>query len=111
MESSGSGETNALINLTYHRLYTDKIYLCAKDSYEAKYHFLINKRKGVGLEECNNSKAFMDHLDDMDGIYENIKEYNPERQHKLLITFGNMTTDILRNKKLNLIAAALFIRG
>ena len=42
----------------------------------------------------------MEYLDDMDGIYKNIKEYNPDRQRKLLITFGNMITDILAIKNL-----------
>ena len=51
----------------------------------------------------------MEYLDDMDGIYENIKECNPDRQRKLLITFGNMIADILSNKKPNLIATSLVL--
>ena len=47
----------------------------------------------------------MEYLDDMDGIYENIKECNPDRQRKLLITFGNMIADI----KPNLIATSLVL--
>ena len=34
---SGSGKTNTLLNLINHKLYADKIYLHAKDPYEAKY--------------------------------------------------------------------------
>ena len=34
---SGSGEINALINLISHQPDIDKIYFCAKDSFEAKY--------------------------------------------------------------------------
>ena len=34
---SGSGKTNALLNLINNQLDVDKIYLCAKDSYKAKY--------------------------------------------------------------------------
>ena len=34
--SSGSGKTNALLNLINNQLDIDKIYLYAKDSYEAK---------------------------------------------------------------------------
>ena len=34
---SGSGKTNALLNLINNQLDIDKIYLYAKDQYEAKY--------------------------------------------------------------------------
>ena len=44
IEGSGSGETNALLNLINNQPDIDKIYLYAKDPYEAKYQFLINKR-------------------------------------------------------------------
>ena len=47
---SGSGKTNALLNLLNNQPDIDKIYLYAKDPYEAKYQFLINKREKVGLD-------------------------------------------------------------
>ena len=34
---AGSGEINVLINLISHQPDIDKIYFCAKDSFEAKY--------------------------------------------------------------------------
>ena len=42
---SGSGKTNSLFNLINQQPDIDKIYLYAKDPYEAKYQFLINKEK------------------------------------------------------------------
>ena len=42
---SKPGTTNSLLNLINHKLYTDEIYLYAKDPYESKYQFLINKAK------------------------------------------------------------------
>ena len=39
----GSVKTNALLNLINHEPDIDKIYLYAKDPYEAKYQFIINK--------------------------------------------------------------------
>ena len=42
---SGSGKINALFNLINNRPDIDKIYLYAKDLYEPKYQFLINKRR------------------------------------------------------------------
>ena len=38
------GKPNSLFNLISHQPDIDKIYLCAKDLYEAKYQLLINKR-------------------------------------------------------------------
>ena len=32
----------------------DKIYLCAKDPYEAKYQYLINKREQLGLKHFDD---------------------------------------------------------
>ena len=43
--SSGSAETNALLNLINNQPDIDKIYLYTKNPYEAKYQFLINKRE------------------------------------------------------------------
>ena len=40
---SGSGKTNALLNLINNQPDIDKIYLYAKDPYEAKYQYLIKK--------------------------------------------------------------------
>ena len=47
---SGSGKTNALLNLINNQPEIDKIYLYAKDPYEKKYQYLINKREKVGLK-------------------------------------------------------------
>ena len=41
---SWSGKTNVLLNLINNQPDIDKIYLYAKDPYEAKYQFLISKR-------------------------------------------------------------------
>ena len=41
---SGSGKTNSLFNLINDKPDIDKLYLYAKDPYEAKYQSLINKR-------------------------------------------------------------------
>ena len=42
---SGSGKTNALLNLINNQPDIDKIYLYVKDPYEAKYQYLIHKRQ------------------------------------------------------------------
>ena len=44
-------------------------------------------------------------------IYKSIEEYNPNKNHKILIVFDDMTANVLSNKKLNPIVTKLFIRG
>ena len=39
----------------------DKIYLYAKDRYEAKYQYFIKKREKVGLNHFNDPKAFIEY--------------------------------------------------
>ena len=56
---SGSGKTNVLLNLIDNQPDIDKIYLYAKDPYEAKYQYLINIREKVGLERFNDPKALL----------------------------------------------------
>ena len=82
---SGSGKTNSLFNLISHQLNIDRIYLYVKDSYEAKYKLLFKKRESTGLKHLNESKAFIEHSNDMDDIHKNIEEYNPNKERKILI--------------------------
>ena len=56
---SGSGKANVLLNLIENQPEIDKIYLYAKDPYEAKYQYLINKREGVGINHFNDPKTFI----------------------------------------------------
>ena len=56
---SGSGKTNALLNLIKEQPGVDKIYLYAKDPYEPKYQFLINKRESTGLKHFDDPYVFI----------------------------------------------------
>ena len=58
---SGSGKTNSLFYLINHQTAIDKVYLYAKDPYEAKYQFSINKRERKDLKDFSDSKAFIEH--------------------------------------------------
>ena len=75
---SGSGKTHALLNLINSLLDIDKIDLYAKDPYEAKYQFLINKRESTGLKNFNDPKAFTEYSNDMQDVYKNIDQYNAD---------------------------------
>ena len=74
---SGSGKANALLNLINNEPDIDKIYLHAKNSYEAKYQLLINKRESTGYK------------------------YNLSKKQKILVIFDDMIADMLSNKKPN----------
>ena len=83
----------------------------AKDSYEAKYQYLINKREGVAINHFNDPKAFIKYSNDIRNVYKNIDDYNPDKENKILVVFDGMIADVIHNKKLNSIVADLFIRG
>ena len=72
---------------------------------------MINKQESTGLKHLNDFKAFIKQSNDMDDIYENIEEYNPNKKCKILIVFDDMIADTLSNRKLNLIVTELSIRG
>ena len=97
--SSGSGKTNALLNLIKEQEDIDKIYLYAKDLSEPKYEFLFKKREDVGIKHCNDSDRFTEYSNTIDYVYEDTHGYNPSRERKILIVFDDMTADIMTNKK------------
>ena len=95
---SGSGKTNALLNLINNQPDTDK-YLYAKDPYEAKYQFLISKRESTGLKHFNDPKAFTDYSNNMQDVYKSTDEYNADKERKILIVFDDMIADMINNKR------------
>ena len=88
-----------------------KVYLYAKDPYEAKYQFLIHNKQSTGLKHFNDFKAFIEYCNNMDDIYKNIEEYSPNKKQKVLIVFNEMVSDMVSNRKLTQIGTELFIRG
>ena len=48
--------------------------------------FFINKQESTGLKHLHlsYSKAFIEYSIDMNDIYKNIEEYNPNKKHKIL---------------------------
>ena len=108
---SGSRKTNSLLNLLNWEPDIDKIYLSAKYPYEAKFELLINKRKSTGLMYLNDWKSFIKCSNDMDDIYKNIEDYNPNKKQIILIVSDGMIAEMVSNKILNPIVTELFIRG
>ena len=111
VRGSGSGKTNVLLNLIENQPAIDKIYLYAKDLFEARYQYLINKREDVGIDHFNDPKAFIEYSNDMHYVYKNIDGYNRDKENKILIVFDDMIADTIHNKKLDSVVTELFIRG
>ena len=107
---SGSGKTNALLNLINNQPDIDDIYLYATDPYEAKYQYLINKSEKVGQNHFDDPKPFIEYSNDMQDAYKNIEDYNPGKKRKVLIVFDDMIADMINNERLNPIVTELFIR-
>ena len=59
---SGSGETNALINLINEQNDIDKMYWYARDLSKPNYEYLIKKHEDVGIKHLNNPNAFIECL-------------------------------------------------
>ena len=55
----------------------------------------------TGLKHFNDLKAFIEYSNDMDDVYKNIEDYNPNKKWKILILFDDMIADTLYNKKIN----------
>ena len=78
----GTGKTNSLFNLIGHQPDIDKIYLFPKDLHAAKYQLLINQGENTGSKHCNDCKAFIEYSNDINDIYKNIEQYNPNKKSK-----------------------------
>ena len=72
---TGYRKTNAVLNLISNQPDIDKIYLYAKDPYEAKYQYLFEKREKVGLNHYEDPEAFIECSNDMQDVYKNVGEY------------------------------------
>ena len=70
----------------------------AKDSYETKYQYLVNKRESAGINHFNNPKAFIEYSNNMYHVYKNIDKYNPGKENKILIVFYDMIADMINKK-------------
>ena len=88
----------------------DKIYLYAKDLEEPQYQLLINKREKAGIKFNNDTTAFIDYSNSMDGILSNIEDYNQKRRRKILIIFDDRISHVMSDKKAQQILKELSIR-
>ena len=65
VQRSVSEEKNSLFYLISQEPGSHEICLYAKDPFEAKHQFLINRRESAGLKHFNDSKAFVKYANNM----------------------------------------------
>ena len=108
---SDSGKTNPLLHLINDLHPIDKIYIYAKDIHEPKYEYLINKREQAGIKNLNDPHAFIEYSDNMNDMFDDINDYNKNRDKTVLIAFDDMIADIEYNKNFKQIIKELFYRA
>ena len=106
----GSGKINTLLGLINEQNDIDKVYLSARDLNKPKYKILTKKREDAGIKHLNDPNAFIECLNTMVDVYENIHDYNSSRKRKILIVFDDMIADIMTNTKFQAIIKESFIR-
>ena len=53
--------------------------------YMKQNQLLVNKRESTDIKHFNDSKAFIEYSNDMNDIYNNIEENNPNKRQKILV--------------------------
>ena len=62
------------------------------------YQLLINGREKLGIKKLKNPKAFIKHLQAYDDVYENLENFIPTNERKVLIAFDDMIAGMESNK-------------
>ena len=72
----------------------EKIYLCVKGPFESKYQLLINGIEKVGIKKLKSPNAFINYRQTIDGVHENLEDYNSINKKRVLIVFDGMIADM-----------------
>ena len=73
-------------------------------------NFLIMKEKKRNWK-FKKSKAFIEHSQTVDDVYENLEDYHPTKKNKMLIVFDDMIADMEFNKILSSIVIEFLLKG
>ena len=79
---SWSRKRNTLLNLINEQKDINKIYLYVRNLNEPKYKILIEKCKIAGIKHLNDPNAFIECLNTMYDVYDNINDYTSSRKKK-----------------------------
>ena len=69
-----------------------------------------SEREKAGIKKLKNLEAFIDYLQTIDDVYENLRDHNPTKKRKVLIVF-DINADMEGNKKFNPLVTELFLTG
>ena len=70
-----------------------------KDPLKSRYQLLINGRETVGTKKLKSPKTFIDFLQTIGDVCENLEDYNPTKKWKVLLVFDDMIADMKGNEK------------
>ena len=59
---------------------------------------MIKKREDAAAKYFNDPNAFIEYSNIMDDVYEEIDDYNPSKNRKILLVFDDMIADIMTKK-------------
>ena len=93
------GESESPTVRKHPRQDINKIYLYIKDPLKSRYQLLINGRETVRTKKLKSPKIFIDFLQTIGHVYENLGDYNPTKKWKVLLVFDDMIADMKDNKK------------
>ena len=91
-------EKQVLTKFMHHQPDNDKMYPYTKHPYVPKNELLINKHEQNGIKHFKDLKALID-----------VDDYNSDKKPKTLIAFDDIITNMLSNKKLELIFTELYL--
>ena len=94
--------------IKHQRPHIDKIYLYIKNPLKLKSLLLINGRENVGIENLTNRKAFINHSQTIEDVYESLEGYNSTKKRRVLIVFDNMIAVMGSNRKLRPMVTGFF---
>ena len=66
---------------------------------EQKYQLLIKRHENAEMKHLDDSKVFKEYSNTIDDVNNNIDNYNPKREQKILIVFDDMIADVNTFKK------------
>ena len=115
MEVLDQKKTNILLNLIKEQdsdilTAIDKIDSYTKDVNEQKYQLLIKRHENAEMKHLNDSKVLKEYSNTIDDVNNNIDNYNPKREQKILIVSDDMIADINTFKKFQSTVEEPFVR-
>ena len=60
---------------------------------------MIQNRENARIKHLNYLNVLIECSNTMDDVYENINHYSPRRKRKILIVFGDMIADAMKNRR------------